>query len=260
MRESNIISKTRPERTPIVSQEPRLPIKAPISAKGRIEIWLIKLDQIAPTACLRAILSPEERNRADKFLRPIDRSRFIFSRVAIKKILISYLDNPRPIDQDFSYGPWGKPYWDNLSFNFSHCQNLALLAVGGDSDPVGIDVENINSRDIDLSGVSVFFHPKEQILLRGFTAHERRKAFFRLWVRKEAVMKADGRGLSLGLERTLVSPFKEDNWGEIEEINGSVTKRWFTPTFAFGDFVAAAAMEKPRPLTFKNFDRELIEF
>ncbi len=90
----------------------------------------------------------------------------------------------------------GKPVLpaDCPHFNLSHSDDLALLAVSA-SGPVGIDLEQIRP---DLEWMPLarrYFHLDEWQALTGLPPNQQREAFFAVWVRKEAWLKALGVGL-----------------------------------------------------------------
>ncbi len=94
---------------------------------------------------------------------------------------------------EFTLNEQGKPCVmekDNLFFNLSHSGDMAVCAIS--DKPVGVDVEKI-TRDCS-SAVD-----------RYFTCSERRisedKGTSYIWTRKEAVAKADGRGIGMGINK-----------------------------------------------------------
>ena len=99
-------------------------------------------------------------------------------------------------------GPWGKPFLPdhpNLHFSLSHSGKWAMCALG--NRPVGCDVEATGRGNEKLA--KRFFHPEEQQVLAALTPDTRpewQREFARIWTRKESWLKADGRGLSLGME------------------------------------------------------------
>jgi 4'-phosphopantetheinyl transferase len=108
----------------------------------------------------------------------------------------------------FGYGPVGKPYLDGplgagLSFSLAHAHDMALLAVTSGAR-VGVDVELVGDAD-DAAIARAFFAPEEQHALAELPPAQRRAAFYRCWVCKEAVAKARGDGLALALGRFVVS-------------------------------------------------------
>ncbi len=111
----------------------------------------------------------------------------------------------------FTYSNYGKPLVANedngndLRFNLTHSHGLALLAVTRGRD-IGIDVEYL--RDMERDGELLaerFFSPRETAALRSLPPELRREAFFHCWTRKEAYIKANGKGLSLPLDEFDVS-------------------------------------------------------
>ena len=98
-------------------------------------------------------------------------------------------------------GEFGKPSIDGAEFSLSHKDATVLIGLG--DLPIGVDVEKIpDDRTVQQVGPS--FHPREAAELLGLPADERPGAFARVWVRKEALLKAIGTGLSRGISRDYV--------------------------------------------------------
>ncbi|MBB3226617.1 4'-phosphopantetheinyl transferase [Luteibacter sp. Sphag1AF] len=104
-------------------------------------------------------------------------------------------------------GPHGKPWleapFDDLSFSWSHSGDQALLAVGR-GEPgfqLGVDIERVRARPRVLALAERFFSADEFVLLSARDEPERLDGFLALWTAKEAVLKANGGGLSYGLHR-----------------------------------------------------------
>lgn len=92
-----------------------------------------------------------------------------------------------------------------LGFNWSHSGGRALVAIARRVQP-GIDLEHRQrrgTRDV-LVLAQRFFAPQEVQALRELAAGDRTLAFLRLWTLKEALLKAEGRGLAYGLHRVVV--------------------------------------------------------
>ena len=147
---------------------------------------------------LEAVLSSDERRRAASFVFAPDRHRFIVGRGRLRQILSRYVALP-PEALRFRYGAHGKPALSParlaLYFNLSHSGGLAALAIAGCD--VGVDIEEV--RPVDDAVAGRFFSAREQAALRGLRRADWRDAFYRCWTRKEAVVKALGKGLSLRL-------------------------------------------------------------
>lgn len=158
---------------------------------------------------LYLVLSPDERARADRFRFKEHRERFIAARGMLRTILGRYLDRP-PEHLQFCYNPYGKPALKpggarGLDFNISHSQDMALYALAWDR-PLGIDLEYLRDQDAALEQlVARFFSPSEREALRKLPSEKKTLAFFKVWTRKEAYMKARGQGLTLPLQQFTVS-------------------------------------------------------
>ncbi len=120
-------------------------------------------------------------------------------------ILARYVDRP-PGALRFDYGAHGKPALPGspVRFNLSHAGGIALCAVALDRD-VGVDVEQVRALP-DLARIARrFFSPSEADALAGLPRAEREAAFFTCWTRKEAYIKALGRGMAVPLDGFAVS-------------------------------------------------------
>ena len=174
-----------------------------------MHVWLADLNQEpAVVRALREILTPDERQRADKFYFEKDRLHFIVARGALREILGSYLDIP-PERISFSYSEYGKPALvgnakeSRLRFNVSHSHGVARYAVTSGRE-VGIDLELIRHDFAGLDIAQRYFSPEEVSALRALPHEQQTAAFFNCWTRKEAYIKARGEGLTYPLHRFTV--------------------------------------------------------
>jgi 4'-phosphopantetheinyl transferase len=190
---------------------PREPVEVASGVAGRrpIRVWRADLDRPEPeTAALGALLSADERARADRFRFDIDRRRFTVARGILRVVLGRTLERP-PEEIEFSYGNRGKPALRRpadsvLEFNLSHSHGLALVVTSW-GRAVGIDVE-FERPELDFRGIAGrFFTPQEFAQIEAQPDAAQRSAFFRGWTRKEAFLKARGDGLWLGLDQFEVS-------------------------------------------------------
>jgi len=178
-----------------------------------VHIWRASLDR--PPCfleALHAILSPDERERADRYACTRSRSRFVVGRGLLRKILARY-QGTTPCQIRFRVCPAGKPTLDEpepaLHFNVTHSQDLVLIAITQRGE-VGIDVELVRPFANDLNLAERYFSPRECRMLRLLSPERRTEAFFHAWTRKEACLKALGVGLSYGLDRVEVTIRPED--------------------------------------------------
>lgn len=174
-----------------------------------VAVWRVPLDPAsAPDAGALAELSREERARADLFAADELRNRWLGAHVALRRILARALD-VAPTAIVYRTAEVGKPYvaapaGRMLEFNFSDSGDLALVAVSR-CGPVGVDVERCRPERDLLTLAESFFAAEERTALRALPEAERAAAFYRIWARKEAFIKAVGLGLRFGLERFAVS-------------------------------------------------------
>jgi 4'-phosphopantetheinyl transferase len=81
-----------------------------------------------------------------------------------------------------------------ITFNLSHAHDRALIAVS-QAQEVGVDLEFIRS-DVNVAKLSErYFTRAEHTAIMQATEEQRASRFFRFWVAKEALLKAQGIGL-----------------------------------------------------------------
>lgn len=153
---------------------------------------------------LSGVLSPDEHERAARFVYNRDRHRFILSRVILRDILARYLGE-LPEEIALHYEPHGKPRLRTahsgagLEFNLAHSHELLLYAVSH-KRRVGVDIERLQPM-ADLERIAaVAFSRTEQAKLSALTDKQQLIGFFNCWTRKEAYVKARGEGLSMPLD------------------------------------------------------------
>jgi 4'-phosphopantetheinyl transferase len=150
-------------------------------------------------------LSREERERADRFVRSADRSDYIVAHGVLRALLSRYCGLP-PDELAFGRIANDKPLLTNreavdrgVTFNLAHSHGRALLAVGGHR-AVGVDLEQERDDFDPLTLARHFFFGSELAAILAAPTHRQCDAFFRHWVAKESVLKAQGIGLSFPLD------------------------------------------------------------
>jgi 4'-phosphopantetheinyl transferase len=166
-----------------------------------VEVWCIST-VVSSAACGQffAVLNADERDRARQFRFDHLRSSFVAARGALRVLLGRYL-NATPNCINFNYGSRGKPSLGTqarIQFNVSHSGALAVMVFTLDCD-LGVDVEQIRPLPDIQEIATQFFCVDEAAELMSLTAHERERAFFLCWTRKEAYIKAVGDGLYVPL-------------------------------------------------------------
>lgn len=157
----------------------------------------------------KTLLSPDEQKRAEQFHFKHHRTHFIAARGYLRLILGHAL-NQDPAKLRFTYGAHQKPSLPNdpVQFNLAHSGELGALAISL-SHPVGIDLEQLQ-HEAKLGIAQRFFSPEEIAYLEACSGSAQRDAFFNIWARKEAVVKAIGTGLQQSLSSFTV-PLTETN-------------------------------------------------
>ena len=172
----------------------------------RVELWPIRVTGRDGAALFQRVLSSDEAERAARFRFEHLRHFFTLSRGALRVLLGRYLGVPASRLQ-FTYGSNGKPSLAAsvpVKFNVSHSGDLTLFAFTLGCE-VGVDVEQVR-RIPEMEEIATrFFSTEEAAELLALPAHERERAFFRCWTRKEAYIKAIGEGLSAPLDEFRVT-------------------------------------------------------
>jgi 4'-phosphopantetheinyl transferase len=214
---------------------------------NEIHIWQACLQQ--PASRFQALLSVDERRKAERFRFEKDRRHFIVRRGILKVVLGHYI-GIEPSQIQFCYGKNGKPVLADkcgggtVRFNLSHSEDISLYAFTRDHE-IGVDIEHI--RDIlEMEQIAErFFSTREKAAFRALPESNRKEAFFRWWTCKEAFIKATGDGLSWPLDRFDVSLITGES-ASLLRIEGDrkAASRWSVQEVetAIG-FAGAVAME-----------------
>jgi 4'-phosphopantetheinyl transferase len=218
--------------------------------RNLVHLWCAAINPSASIVRdLGLTLSEEEWERAERFKFPKDQRRFIVGRGLLRRLLASYL-SCEPGAVEFTYGASGKPGLtgklgcDLLSFNLSHAGSLVMFAFARGRQ-LGVDIEGVDAGvDIDPI-VNQFFTPGEIADVNSRPADLRHHRFFELWTRKEALAKAQGKGLFTALRELDTSAFDSDE-GVIQdpELNHLVRSWWLSQLAPAPGYVAALAANK----------------
>ncbi|MEO5825057.1 MAG: 4'-phosphopantetheinyl transferase superfamily protein [Gemmatimonadales bacterium] len=218
--------------------------------EGTIHTFAFTVDlPAAERADLELLLSQPEIARADRFHFARDRGRYITARGRLRQLVGHHADRA-PATLEFEEGPFGKPALslgqgnDRLRFNLSRSDGVGVVALGLDGE-LGVDVEQLRPFADALSIAERMFSGDERRVLRALPDGKRAPAFFDYWIRKEAVVKSTGRGLSTPLAGFTLSPEQGDDAERVSlECEGRVVARWVRrlPAPRAG-FVAAVAAD-----------------
>jgi 4'-phosphopantetheinyl transferase len=180
---------------------------------GEVHVWLI-----FPSQVLRDIhrkldsLSSDESGKAARFYFEKDRHLYETAHVSLRLILGLYVGIP-PAEIKFVQTENGKPLQEktqnhkNIAFNLSH--TFDLVAIGVTKFPqIGIDVEFTGGKKIDPDLMTQISTGEEMKFYKNHAVDLQSKIFYKLWTRKEALLKACGMGLSIEPNQIYVEPEK----------------------------------------------------
>lgn len=188
----------------------KTPEGLPALAADRLQVWRIDLGVAGPRSPeirilldqAYAVLNTAERERAARMRAGATREEFVAGRGCLRRLLGAVLDaDPRTLHLETD--GHGKPFLRPKSaaalpeFNLAHSHGVILIGLSA-AGPIGVDVEHFDP-GVELYDIArTAFHVDDLARIQlAATQDEALAAFYRCWTRREAVAKADGRGLSL---------------------------------------------------------------
>ena len=189
-------------------------------SKSNVTIWHLDPARVTAPRCIETLktwLSEVETERMVRFHQAKHQHAFLVCH-ALKRAALADVLGLNPAELDFGVGSYGRPYLlghsrskvdlqvqgeqqglINLQFNLSHTDGMVAIAVSQDAF-IGLDVENLNRKIPETAFAARFFTPTEH---DDILAHEHTQDSHRLleyWTLKEAFIKAEGLGISIGLD------------------------------------------------------------
>jgi 4'-phosphopantetheinyl transferase len=204
-----------------------------------LHVWAFDLEAAPDLLDLcRSCLSDAERQRADRFVFPRDRVHHTVAHGVLRHLLGRYC-GISPESLQFSVSPAGKPtlqipdrdvttnaagntpkYLPGIHFNLTHSGGRALLGISRGRE-LGIDLEQVRPNIETLSISRNYFFGSERDAIEGALSVMRDNMFFRYWVAKEAVLKAQGIGLGFPLDQFRVDFLPDGHTAHIETFDVS---------------------------------------
>jgi len=190
-------------------------------------------------------LNAAEQAHAATFKNPLLRNRYITVRGSLRQVLAQKLAiAPEVIE--ISKAEHGKPYladYPELAFNLSHSADTWVIAVGWRCR-LGVDIEIAKPRSNLAALVEKCFAEPEAAYWHRLPEAEQTAAFYRFWTRKEAFVKATGRGIALGLNRCVLNPGKPTKFLSVPEEFAPASK-WRVQDLELGQgFCGALALDR----------------
>lgn len=171
-----------------------------------VHVWRIWIDAAEAPSNIR--VSIEELQRRDRLRSIAKRNTFFTQRLFIRAVLARYMSASMLADgAPFGRNERGKPILidSEINFNISH-SGLGLFIAVCRKNPVGVDFEVIRNMPGMAAIAESFFSPEECAALAASDDQKRQFTFFRIWTRKEALLKAEGVGLACQLKQVSVLP------------------------------------------------------
>lgn len=212
-----------------------------------IDVWHGRLagGEVIDQSCW-GVLDESERRQAMKLKHPFMQARYVEVHGKTRRILAYYLQ-AEPERLAIGKEAHGKPYLverPEWVFNLSHSADRIVLAVSGNCR-LGVDIELCKPKS-NLDGlVKKCFAVEEAGYWQALPEPEKTVGFYRFWTRKEAFVKATGRGIGLGLDRCVINPAKPSEMLRVPESFGPATA-WRIADIDLGHEVACAVVNDNR--------------
>lgn len=193
-----------------------------------MKLYLSNISGVLPRH--RELLTPERQKKAQRYKMPGDKKRCIAGGVLLRHFLG---------DTVISDNGFGKPVAENgVGFNLSHSGEWVLLAVG--DGEIGCDIERPEIVSYEKMGRIVFTENELRLVNE---ARDKMGEFFKLWTKKEALLKCIGEGFHRPAKSVDVSYDSFNDRGRV----------YYLKTVSFSDYVISACSAD------KNFEMD-IEF
>ena len=163
-----------------------------------VKVWQFSLEADAEQVKeLRKNLDSADITEMKSYGRPELQDRFVVRRSTLRRLLALELgiETPKKLKIEFEEG--GKPWLKGLPVHFSISSSgqFGLVAISV-SRPIGVDIEIHNPK---MASLDMHFLASEEINLLKAEQNDTAN-FFRIWARKESVIKATGDGMSFPLK------------------------------------------------------------
>lgn len=172
-----------------------------------------------------AVLDNSELTIAERFKFAEARKRYIISHGILRQLLAERV-NESAANLRIDKAEFGKPFLPDhpeISFNMSHSGDILAIAISS-LCRLGIDVEYYKTRNTWEGLVKKCFAPEEADYWHSLDNAERSHVFYQFWVKKEAFVKAVGKGITLGLNQCVVNPDDLSSFLRVPKLSGSENK------------------------------------
>lgn len=184
-----------------------------------VKVWLGDIEsneKAYPTHW--SMLDKNERQQANNFKNDPLRQRYVAIHAKLRVLLAQTVDVD-PSGLRILKAQHGKPYladYPDVAFNLSHTANMMAAAIAFHYE-LGIDIEWCKPRANLSALVEKCFADEEKRYWQQLPDSKKLPEFYRFWTRKEAFVKATGRGIALGLKQCVINPNKPSEFLKIPE-------------------------------------------
>lgn len=179
------------------------------SVSTEIKIWALRspLEMHANSShSTSGLLTEEELEQMSRFSASESQAAFAYRRMA-RKIIVASNTDLSPSKVTFKFGPRGEPRLADERFRFSSSSSRQHILIGlAKSGLFGVDVQHPVDQVDPEKLVYKIAGPQEIAEAVATWGDDIGRVFYRLWVVKEAAVKATGLGLAIDLRRVIVSP------------------------------------------------------
>lgn len=191
-----------------------------------------------------ALIGPDEAARAARLQDASRRDAFIYAHALLRWMLARRLGVAAPSGLEFANGPSGKPRLADmqpaLHFSISYRSGWAALALA--DTPCGVDVEPLRDGVDVVDLADHVFTDEERAYFDDVAVAGRQAAFYGLWTRKEALVKAAG----VGIER-IASTSALRSPATVSDENGASRQYWVEELAAPPGLKLALALQVSSP-------------
>lgn len=166
-------------------------------------MWLVDTSQ-SRADHVEGLLCAKERDRASRYKTDALRHRYTVTHGILRKILRDLYGVPID-EQEFSENEFGKPFLTcvpQLHFSISYSAGYALIGVSKEGE-IGVDIEAMRfiADSAELAELHYTAGERAEIQANRPSEIELSRRFLSIWVKKEACVKASGRGLDIPLDQ-----------------------------------------------------------
>ncbi len=190
------------------------------------------------------ILDQTEQQHANAFKNELLRRRYVEIHARLRIVLADAV-NTAPEQLRIHKAEYGKPYladYPELAFNLSHTANKMVIAMAYNCE-LGVDIEQCKPRKNLVALVDKCFSEEEKSHWQQLPKSQQVQAFYQFWTRKEAFVKATGRGIALGLKHCVVNPKNLNEFLTIPKEYGKASE-WLIQPIDFGETICSALVSR----------------